>query len=353
MRKYIYYIIILYINIVSCTQQHGYKNCTTFNENTINKKDIISLKGSPLILNKEIKYPVRIFCIDSIMLLVNRNTPTFLDKYNLKTGQYMGELISFGTGPDEMLIIKQIQLTDSCIWLFDQSQSKIFQYSLPDFYLKQSPKPSSIITLDEMAYNVLMLPTGKIAATTFNSKNKRLSFFDQSGKLIENKVEYPDFGKKLTEYEKIESFFCEMTLAPDNKNIILSYQQTDLIEIYDLEGNLKKRIHGPDHFFPALKQNGENERIIVSPKYGESRDAYFCPTLCNNEICFLYSGKYYNPNVQSIYLHNRIFVFDTNGNYLKQYNLDIPIFAFCMDNANKRIYGLTENPEIQIVEFQF
>jgi len=27
----------------------------------------------------------------------------------------------------------------------------------------------------------------------------------------------------------------------------MSYKQTDLIEIYDLEGRLIKRMHGPDH----------------------------------------------------------------------------------------------------------
>lgn len=345
-------ILVFCISIFSCTHKYEYTNCRVLKKDTISSKTLY-LHGNPLIFHKDIKNPVRIQCLDSILLLTNRNNSTFLDKYNLNTKEYMGDIISFGTGPDEMLIIKQMQKTDSCIWLFDQSQSKIFKYSLPEFYLEKTIKSSNTITLEEMAYNFLILPTGKIIATTFNTENKRFSFFDLSGKLIEHKGEYPTFGKTLTEYEKIESFFCEMILTPDNKNIILTYQQTDLIEIYDIEGNLKQRIHGPDIFFPALKQNGTHDKIRVSPKYGEARDAYFCPTLYNDEIWLLYSGKFYDPNIAFIYLHDNILVFDTKGNFIKQYKLDIPIFAFSIDSKNKKIYGITENPEIQIIEFEF
>ena len=66
---------------------------------------------------------------------------------------------------------------------------------------------------------------------------------------------FPDYGDKLTEVEKLEGFSCNMILSPHKDHIFLFYMQTDLIEIYDLAGNLERRLHGPDYFYPAVRHN--------------------------------------------------------------------------------------------------
>lgn len=352
MRKYIYSILIFTCVCVSCSEKQKYNNCATFDDKAISVSQKIDLQGTVMIFDEEVQHPARIHCVDSVLLLTNINSSLFLDKYNLNTLKKMGSCIPFGSGPNEMLIVSKIQQIDRFVWLFDQSQRKLLEYSLPEFYLTETPVPSRTISLKEPSpYGTIILPTGKIIATTFNLERKRFSFFDMSGDLIENKAEYPDYNEELTEYEEIESFFCEMALSTEMKKIVLSYKQTDLIEIYDFEGNLEKRIQGPEQFFPALKQKGSEDKIRVSPKKGVSRDAYFYPIIHNNEIWVSYSGKYFDPHQSHAYLNKCIFVFDLKGNLVRQYNLDTPIFTFTIDKQKNKIYGITDNPEMQIIEF--
>ena len=68
------------------------------------------------------------------------------------------------------------------------------------------------------------------------------------------------------------------------------------MEVYDVSGHLIKRIHGPEHFFPDVKEQSYGEKTKVSASPNESRDAYFCPAIVGEEIFVLYSGKLYNPD---------------------------------------------------------
>lgn len=339
--------------LLSCSNNEKYENCSLFSYDSLSTDKIVDLKGNIVNFNVEVRNPVRAFCANSILFLTNRNTATFLDKYDLKTYEKIGSCISFGSGPNELQIISSILKTDSTVWLFDQIQQKLFEYSLDDFCWANTPIPYNTITLEEAANNILILPENKIISTTFNTEEKRLSFFNMQGALLEHKGEFPYFGKELTTIEKIESFMSQMLLSPDKTKILLSYKQTDLIEIYSTDGVLKKRIQGPDFFFPSIQQYGDNENIKVKPANNKSRDAYFFPTVYKDEIWILYSGLFFDPQEASNYLNNTILVFDWEGNFIRKYNLDVPIFTFTIDEYRNKIYGITDNPEMQIIEFSF
>lgn len=343
-----YAIYILMIFFVSCTNKTEYNDCSRFELDENLKKQTQLLIGNPLKFDLDVNKPVRIFSFDSLLILTNMNTELLLDIYNTNNNKKICSNISTGSGPNELLIVNKIQHTDSSLLLFDQMKGKIFEYSKDKFYT-QNPQPSNITNLEIPANNILKLPSGDIIATTFNEENKRFSIFNSKGELIKHIGNYPDYNENLSMYEQIESFMCDMALI--QSNIVLTYKRTDLVEIYDLAGNLKKRIHGPDLFFPAIEQRNNGEEIRFATKKGQSRDAYFYPVGYNNEIWTLYSGRSFDPNGSPIYLNNTILVFDSSGEILKQYKLDTPIFTFTINTKNKKLYGITDNPEMQIIEY--
>ena len=95
--------------------------------------------------------------------------------------------------------------------------------------------------LPDLFGNIVILPNHHFMTTAYNSTQKRLSFYDSEGNFIETKGEYPEYGEILTPFEKIEGLSCYATLSPDKNGIFLFYKQTDLIELYDIYGNLKKK----------------------------------------------------------------------------------------------------------------
>lgn len=344
-------IAILYISF-SCSNKPKYNNCKTFSNNDLHKLEIKFLQGKSLIFNQEIQNPVRIQLLDSILILNNMNTGILLDKYNINTLNKIGSCIPFGSGPNEMLIINKIQQTDSTIWLFDQSQNKLFQFNISDFLTNQAPNPRKTISLEIASSSVIVLSPERIIATTLNPDGSRFTIFDGEGNIIKDISEYPDFGEEMTGYEKMVSFSVESVLSEDKQNIILTYKQTDLVEIYDIDGNLKTRVQGPDQLFTALKQKQDGEQIRVVPKDDNTFDAYFSPCTYKNEIFALYSGKAFNRK-EANYLLDRIIVFNTLGDPIREYKLSEPIFQFTVDSKSKKIYGISDSPEFHIIEFPF
>ena len=204
--------------------------------------------------------------------------------------------------------------------------------------------------MDEHILHMYNVNTGE-KVNTSNSTQKRLSFYDSEGKFIETKGEYPEYGEILTPFEKIEGLSCYATLSPDKNGIFLFYKQTDLIELYDIYGNLKKRIQGPDLFFPVIKQTIQDESVHVNSVSGQSRDAYFSPLSINGRVYVLYSGIYFNRENHK-YLKDQLFVFDDKGNPLQRYTLDSPIFTFTINPTTNKLYGLSDNPEFHVIEYQ-
>lgn len=351
MKTHIYTFISFIILICSsCSQESKYENCTTFSNNKLSQLPFHTLPGEKVVFDQEVQNPVKLELIDSVLILTNMNTSILLDKYNINSSQKIGDYIPFGSGPNEMLIVNSIQQTDSTTWLLDQSQNKLYHFNISNFITDQNPNPINTIKLEMPVDNVLVLPSKLMIATTLNPEGKRFSIFDKTGKCLRNISEYPDFGEEMSGYEKIVSFACQAILSPDKQNIILTYKQTDLIEIYDIEGNLKSRIHGPDLFYPALKQKEEGGHIRVVPKGEKNFDAYFNPHIYDNKLFVLYSGLEFDGK-KANYLLDRIIVFNLSGEPLKQYKLSEPIFNFTIDPKSRKIYGISDSPEFHIVAF--
>lgn len=347
MTKYIYLLIVFVF--VSCNVNREYDNCTTFTNEQLSKSTF-DLVGKTIDFDVPVRKPVKIYSFDSILIVNNMAMDTLIDVYNLNANKYICSNIPAGSGPEELLILSNIQERDSFISFYDQMKNKIFTYRKCDL-LQNSPKVIKVTQLEEPANNAFITPCNNIIATSFNTENKRFSLFDLSGKFMQYIGDYPNYKASLSNYEAIESFICHM--AVKDTIVVLAYNRTDLLEIYDSNGILKRRIQGPDHFFPAIKQIEEGEKVHFQESIGKSRDAYFSPVIYKNEIWVLFSGKYFDPyHSSSNYLNNIILVFDIEGNIKRKYILSEPIISFTINSDRNILYGISDVPEMHITEFE-
>lgn len=150
-----------------------------------------------------------------------------------------------------------------------------------------------------------------------------------------------------------ESYICEMVVDDKKGRVWLFYMLTDLIEIYDLKGNLIERMQGPECFFSAMKEMSLEDGIQkVSSVAGETRDAYLCPLLSGDKVYVLYSGRVFSRDRSlSAYLLNHLLVFDLDGKPYKHYQLSTPIYTFTIDEIHQVLYGLSFEPEYHLVKY--
>lgn len=332
---------------MSCDDREYYKDTNIFTFNDFGTP--ITLQSENIDFDEPILLPRRILLVDSILLVENKNTEFLLYKYNIISKKKYGECIAFGSGPNELLSIKHIQVDDSSIYISDNQKRVVFEYNKQDLCHDFEPKPIRSITINDAISSLQHIPNGFVG-TTMNPFNQRLSFFNSDGKQTENKGEFPIIGKELSNIEKVDGFLANITYAPISKRIFLFYTQTDLLEIYDLTGNLIKRMHGPDQFFPHIKEiTLDGGYSKVSPIQGKSREAYYAPIAVNDEIYVTYSGAFRERKKAPI---TTILVFNTEGTPLRRYELSEPIIAYTVDPITKDIYATSDNPEFHLIRFK-
>lgn len=337
---------------VACRHNAAYKDSVRFSLSDFalsETLDSVRMDTSPFL-----SVPIRILCADSVLFVQNRDGEYFLQRYRLPSLLSEGtDCVPFGHGPEDVLSVHRMQMQDSLFWLSDKSGQCCLGYNRSDVLGKTDFTSVRRVHFELPYSDMAALPGGGFAATVLHPEHKRLSFFDEQGKCYATKADYPDFGVKHSALEQIESYMCEM--AVDDKGCIwLFYMLTDLIEIYDSRGNLMKRMHGPDGFFPAMKEvslEGGLQRAASVPE--ETRDAYFCPLYSGGKMYVLYSGRAFSPERSlKAYLLNHLLVFDSDGQPYKHYELSTPIFTFAVDELRQELYGLSFDPEYHLIKYK-
>lgn len=337
-------IVLLFLLIYSCKPNQSYPGSTSFDLQDFGEP--VLLKGTAMDFDEILMKPVKITLIDSFLLMKNINTEQCIHLFNTYSRKKIGERIAFGTGPDEMIDPRVVGMDENRIWILDKNRRVLNEYDADCFFNQDSLKLEGKITFSDFCNSIIPLADKGFVSLTFNDEYKRLLFTDRQGKNLGLKGDYPVAENLISYMEKIEGFIGDVVANSVGDRIIVTCKRTDLIEVYNGEGNLLKRLHGPDHFLPAIHQEGEHVRSDA----GLDREAYFCPLAVGDHMFVLYSGK---EAKKGDYLMNNLFVFDWNGVPVKYYRLDVPLFDFAVDAENKTIYGLTDYPESHIVAFNY
>ncbi|MDY3266875.1 MAG: BF3164 family lipoprotein [Phocaeicola sp.] len=341
--------------VSACSHQKSYDSAMLISWsdfNTVECSDTLKLPNDCFL-----SMPLRILCIDSTLFVQNRKGDGFIQRFRLPQLTPIGDAcISMGNGPLELLSAYRIQVVDSLFGVSDLMGSYFMVYNKDSACNSPKFPEGEKIRLEEPFSDVVLLPgLQQFVTTVLNTEHKRLTYFASDGTFRQTKGMYPFWGKELSPLEQMEGYACEMVVDPLNNHIWLFYKSTDLIEIYDYEGVLVKRMHGPDHFFPAVRElSNENGLQKVSSVSGETRDAYFCPLYSGGKVYVLYSGRVYREG-QSIdsYLLDTILSFNLDGTPDKVYKLPVPVFTFAIDEINRTLYGLSFDPEYHLVKYHF
>lgn len=334
------------ILLAGCQKEVGYENAETFAMEEFGPA--IALQGETVEFDQPLLMPRWLLLVDSMLLVENRHTEFLLHKYNLASRKKTGECIPFGSGPNELTLFKHIQQDDSSIYVSDGQLRTVLVYDKNNLCYDSLPVPRKAITIDDAISPVQHIPGGYVT-TTMNPFNQRLLFFNEEGEVTESKGDYPSLAKNMSGVEKVEGFLAETVYSPASQHIFLFYQQTDLIEIYDLNGNLLKRMHGPGQFFPHVKEKSWGDGYSkAAHTLGKSKEAYFTPLAVGDEIYVAYYGGLRENRYPAL---TTLLVFSAEGKPLRRYELSEPILIFVVDPQTKDIYATSDNPEYHLIKF--
>lgn len=342
-----FFIILTFLFAISCKKKNAYEDVIRITSDDFG--EFIELKGEKVDFEEIVYNPYKMMLKDSLLIIYNVRTEYAYQIFNLKTNKYFGESVLIGNGPGEMLYPNFIQSNDDNIWLYDQEKAIAYKYDIPTFIKTRNPIPQKEIYLDDRSEHLSIIHNKIFSFKLYdNLNNNRFNLFDLDGKPVNSIGIFPSEGQDMT-YEEINFGFTSEYSTNFKDRIFLSYRLTDLIEIYNLDGSLIRRLHGPDYFIPSVKEY-KNESASFARGEEEAREAYFYPANAGNEVFVTYSGELFADNV----FHKKlIYVFDWDGKPLRRFLLDTPIYGTTVDSKNRIIYGFRDNPECHIVSFKY
>ena len=350
MNKYHFIVPILILNIAFSCTSNSYKDAKSFSY--IDLGEPIALQGTIIEFDDLLMRPVEIKVLDSLLIMKNLGTEYHFHVFNIYDNRKKGELVLFGSGPEDMISPAIISSDDSYIWILDNQVRSVAKCSLTITNDKYYMKILKKIGISEYADNAAMLSDESIISVVLNPQMKRFCLFDNTGQFVNDFGEYPESNLDFRELEIMEAFLCDFVINYKEQKLFMTHKQTDLIDVYSLDGKLINRMHGPDAFFPVVKQVQNGNYISVRSQAGRSRDAYFRPKNAGDEVFVRYSGRVFEPDTHD-YLNNTIFVFNWDGEPLRVYKLDKPIFSFDVDYKNRVIYALSDRPDFNVIKYSY
>lgn len=346
--KEILYAFALSSFILSCSSKQKSESVDVINYTDF--KDVQQLKGKNIEFDETILKPVRLEVFDSLLLTINSKQEKHLHIYNLQSHKKLGERISLGQGPYEMIIPRIVKASPIGLYLCDLATSTMFKYDIKEFLSNPNPIPAEQVKMKERVFGEVGILQNHFVGPA-HTNNYLLHVFNANGEKVDTLGHYPTDGRSLSPNEIMETYMFSFITNGKDK-IAVCYNWADFIDIYNAKGVLLKRIQGPKHFVSQFKEFHDGDVVSASPVKGKTRDAYFNPVNVNDEFFVLFSGKSEAEDNYNI-LANQILVYDWNGNPKRIFHIDQGIFAMAVDSKHKKIYGISNEPEFHVVEFSY
>lgn len=331
--------------LLSCSRNTTYNDSISFTFNDFESSE--TLEGNTLNFDSLIMRPTVLKVVDSFLIVIEPTMDKLFNVFNLKNNKLVGKRIDRGQGPGDMIRPKFLDGNDNVIRIVDLATFTFFEYEKVSFLSQDAPVPVKRIKLESPVFIDTEIVGNNIVGY-FDDDHYQLKVFDMKGKPTGEIAEYPEPNISFTDLEKKEAFYMNFTTNSIDR-IAICYYLTDLIEIYKVDGELEKRLHGPEQFISRIALNQDAD---LSSDNNDIRDAYFAPENFEDNFYVLYNGGLVgSPGHSSSCKH--MFSFSWDGRPQTIYNLDDPVFSFTIDGKNRKIYGISNTPEYHIVEYSF
>lgn len=355
MKKSIFIIFLLTITVTGCTSRSKiYNDATSFTSSSFRETKELSGEILPI----EILTPPRqISLIDSLLLIAGTRDEFLVSVYNIDQGHFKGKFLSRGRGPNEALDVRYISFSDDNHYflLNDPLANKVLVYNSDKLRHPDYIQPDYVVSLDESLDDVRFFSESEFLGksdvqTDEKYTNDRIKIFGHDGRVSKKFGDYPTSGRSIPDQALNFAFDFRPVLEPEGNRIALFNKLTDLIELYDRNGHLIERTHGPDLFFPAVtvKERAGRDQAAGIPE--ETRQAYFGPIAIGDRIWVKYSGDL-SKNYDTFF---HLMTFNWDLDPIEHYVVPHSILSFDVDPKNRIIYALSViDDDYKIIAYRY
>lgn len=294
----------------------------------------------------QMRIPGTIFYVDSTFIL---HDPFCTDNYLLKTYNLEGKLehksITLGRGPKDLLTPSCFQIHNNKFNCYDPNLKKFYEYNLDSILLKSNISWNGSKQMDTLVNYLNLIKLGSDKLVGINLKNRKfLTLLSSEGNMTDY-YSYPLYTSNLL-VENLKFANQYHLQSFENKLLCISRNFPD-IHLFTYDSN-KKRLHEKWKTQLVKPEYKIRDGKLIWDK--ENIEGFSASYMTQKYIYVAYKGYPINTPRAEKRAH-KLIVFDYEGNIIKYYKTDYPIFSFCVDDKDQFIYAVTETPEYRFVRF--
>ena len=318
-----YIIVVAIFLFYSCNRQKY-----DFSSNEIN------ISGTKVDIGVLLGMPTELVYLDPLLLFQDRYENTLVTAFDTKQEQFVRRFITQGQGPEEAIppLSLFVSTADKQVYAFQRSARYLNVYELSD--ITDTDNITNKRLFFEDAGSIKKIKDGYIGVGFIEDGRFRL--YDSEGNTVSSFGEYPFRGKEIA-MNYIDRFILyqgHLAASADGNYFAIGTIYCDNLEFYRIKDGKAELIKKYETYDAKAVMNGGFIQIDKDciMNYMDAYGGKYCYMLHNG-------SKYMENNKMFSRACSRIIVFDWDGNYIKSYKTDVPIYSFCVDEENNIIYA--------------
>lgn len=329
-------------------------------DNKIDNKETypieISVSGKAFGLDSVLIFPTEIDILDSVLLVTDNTRKSLVSLINIKSGQLVKQIGSIGEGPGELLPPINVVLDNSeYCYFYSRTQSRLVKFNFKTKNKEVNKETENFE--DGFRINAYYDKIGILGDSTFIGTgifdNKNAKYM-----LIHNKENltldygFPMNSNDLPSDYNFLAYQSNLKVKTDKKKFVNASIFCEHFEIFEISPDfaITKSF---EHNKIDLKWFDSSQGDFKQIQFKEEQKFGYIDIATNDTYIFLlFSGRNRKEFKNQALSSKQIHVHQWTGELLYIINLNYNIYRLAVSKDNKMIYGITNDPIIDIVEFK-
>lgn len=284
------------------------------------------------------------------LLIIDFRSDSLFHRVHVPRREYLGQYGQRGQGPEDF--IHPVSLNPygrNALCCYDQGTRRLKVIERDS--LTHRLHNSTLLTCNG-PWNFDVIPFGEGRFVVQGCiQDSLFAVIDGDGEPVCLAGEYPyrDVTERsLNPHFRAMAYQGPFRITPSGK-MAFAAASSKIMYIYRLEQNRLQPVNIQAEWYSDYMPES-NKGGGFSVVFKSSVVAYRDLSLSDSRIYALYSGRLYREKGWYCqYIH----AYDWEGNLKEQYQLDVPIIFFCVDESARCIYGIASQPNPELVQFEF
>jgi len=303
--------------------------------------EAIEIEGSVFI--DSLLSPVSIEVYKESLVILESNGDYRLKTFDLLNGDMQQSLLKIGRGSSEIVQPGNICVGRDTCWVFDILSKKILGFQYQDQGVLELGRE---FKLADRSCTRLIVSDRGFYGFGHSDSLMLLSEYSSNGEVLGAIAEYPDFVRRDTSSRDLGPLFLSTVYknrfgySPKEDLLAVAYTRFNALDIYNGNGNLVRRILGPEDIRVEVKKLSPRPGTVLfdaQPKYLAYR------RICVGDfgIWASHSGVVLTKTNFAETIPSKIYCFSWSGEIIRELRFAEPVLDFTIDWSNKVLYYLT------------